>query len=72
MAPSTNICVIFYIKDIKKEHQCFFQRFGHFYSVLDQENEFPVINLRSRGETPYIDKLVSPRERKLITGNSFS
>ena len=24
MAPSTNICVIFYIKDIKKEHQYFF------------------------------------------------
>ena len=53
MALSTNILCTFF-KDIKKEHQCFFSTFLTLYSVLHQENEFPIIELRSRGETPLV------------------
>ena len=40
MAPSTNICVIFYIKDIKKEHQCFFNVSDTFIMSFKKLKEF--------------------------------
>ena len=43
-----------------------FQRFGHFYSVFHQENEFPVINLRSRGETPLVNLITGIDNWKFI------